>query len=260
MRGRCRLQPWNSLYFKAPQIDDLQQLWRRALKSRSVVLDADIDFSLSFLNASLDSSTVQSVQVSHCVCVCVCCWSPSLLCYKCVTQPVVGKRTAFYLLSEPISHITSLCCIHSCPEVRIPIFLLLLCLQSHSINHGKVALKDAGQVRTHMASTWQRAVLLLLLIDSGEWQEWVRGDPLEEQQTSASLVAPWPVLWKCLSDDGCLKMSACMCVCVFVCVREDLVCCNWSLAGHTDSWKATKTALHERWGMWKFVCVRERES
>ena len=51
-----------------------------------------------------------------------------------------------------------------------------------------------------------------------------------------------------------------MCVCVFVCVREDLVCCNWSLAGHTDSWKATKTALHERWGMWKFVCVRERES
>ena len=147
------------------------------------------------------------------------------------------NRTAFYLLSEPISHITTLCCIHSCPEMSFPLFLLLLLLrlQSHSINRRKVSLKDAGQVRKHMASTWQTAVLPLLLIDSGEWQEWVRGDTLEEQQTSASLVAPWPVLWKCLSDDGCLKMSVCMCVCVCLCVWEKI------LSAVTGAWLDTLT-------------------
>lgn len=47
-----------------------------------------------------------------------------------------------------------------------------------------------------------------------------------------------------------------VCVCLHGNEGEDPVSRNLSLAGHTDSWKATK-ALHELWGMWKFVCVRD---
>lgn len=53
--------------------------------------------------------------------------------------------------------------------------------------------------------------------------------------------------WTCLWGDGCLNAG--------VWGREDLVGCNWILPERADFWRSAQKAVHELWGMWKFVCV-----